>query len=278
MLRQPETASAMRSEVILNADMTAVEELRECGGRIALYSARAPEKDTNNEDAAGVFCLDEDALVLVVADGMGGAPQGEQASAIAVESTRSRLQLFDSSTTSIREAILDGIEDANRSIGALGVGAGTTFVAVEITKGHVVRTYHAGDSEVLVTGQRGKLKLQTLSHSPTSYAVEAGFLDAREAIQHEDRHLVSNALGTPEMRIEIGVATKLSRHDTLLVASDGLFDNLHLHEITDIVRKGPLAQALTALIDQCRQRMLHPAVGYPSKLDDLTVILYRRSR
>jgi len=257
--------------------MTVAKTVRDCGCEIALYSTREPEKATNNEDAAGVFCLDSRALVLVVADGMGGAPQGEQAAAIAVESIHSALELCKSPITGLREAILDGIEDANRSIAALGVGAGSTFAAAEITRDHVFRTYHVGDSEILVTGQRGKLKLQTLSHSPTSYAVQAGCLDPQDAIRHEDRHLLSNAVGTLEMRIEIGAAMRLARHDTLLLASDGLFDNLHVHEIVDTIRTGPLRRALSKLVEKCHQRMLNPDATLPSKPDDLTIILYRRS-
>ncbi|MHC4422347.1 MAG: PP2C family protein-serine/threonine phosphatase, partial [Planctomycetota bacterium] len=66
------------------------------------------------------------------------------------------------------------------------------------------------------------------------------------------------------------------RRDTLVLGSDGLFDNLHLEEITEYVRKGPLARAAESLAAACRRRMCEPRADHPSKPDDLTFLLYRR--
>jgi len=132
-----------------------------------------------------------------------------------------------------------------------------------------------GDSMILVVGQRGKIKLQTVSHSPVGYAVESGLLDEAEAMHHEDRHLVSNMLGMTDMRIEVGSAIELAARDTLLLASDGLFDNLHVHEIVERIRKGPLAQVMQDLAAQCRGRMQAATDGQPSKPDDLTFVAFR---
>jgi serine/threonine protein phosphatase PrpC len=128
----------------------------------------------------------------------------------------------------------------------------------------------------MVIGQKGKVKLLTKSHSPVGYAVEAGVLDEEEAMHHEQRHLISNAVGSPEMYIEIGSALDLAPRDTLVVASDGLFDNLHADEIVALCRKGKLAEASRRLIARCRERMTEPQEGQPSKPDDLSFILYRR--
>ena len=65
--------------------------------------------------------------------------------------------------------------------------------------------------------------------------------------------------------------------DTLVLGSDGLFDNLHLPEIVELIRKGPLDRCAAALADACRARMNNPEADHPSKLDDLTFVLYRRS-
>jgi len=141
-----------------------------------------------------------------------------------------------------------------------------------------MRAYHAGDSMVLVTGQRGRIKWLTIPHSPVGYAVEAGLLDRGDALHHEDLHLVSNLLGGQGMRIELGASLELSPRDTVVLASDGLSDNLHLDEIVDRVRKGPLCQAVAALAALGRQRMAASAEGVPSKPDDLTFIAIRRRR
>jgi serine/threonine protein phosphatase PrpC len=80
------------------------------------------------------------------------------------------------------------------------------------------------------------------------------------------------------MRIEIGPAIPLAARDTLLLASDGLFDNLYPEEIIDIIRCGPLMKAATRLCDTANRRMLHPTKGEPSKWDDMSFILFRQIR
>jgi serine/threonine protein phosphatase PrpC len=244
-------------------------------GSVAVYSTKAPDKQTANEDAAAVVAAGSDVGILVIADGMGGERAGEQASRRAVEELVAAIQQAPADEPSLRAAILNGFENANRAISELGVGAATTLVVAEV-QGATVRPYHAGDSLILVVGQRGKVKLQTVSHSPVGYAVESGLLDEADAMHHDERHVVSNMLGSPDMRIEVGPTIKLAPRDTLLLASDGLFDNLHTQEIIERVRKGPLAKVAGTLADDCRRRMQVAAPDQPSKPDDLTFIAFRR--
>lgn len=100
-------------------------------------------------------------------------------------------------------------------------------------------------------------------------------LDSREALLHEDLHLVSNLVGMAEMKVEMGPRTTLAALDTVLVASDGLLDNLHLEEIVETIRTGPLEAAAQSLVHDCRQRMASPEEGVPSKPDDLGFLLFR---
>jgi serine/threonine protein phosphatase PrpC len=143
---------------------------------------------------------------------------------------------------------------------------------VEIDDG-TIRPYHVGDSEILVTGQRGRLKLQIVPHSPTGYGVESGLLDEEAAIVHEDRHFVSNVVGSREMRIEVGPTLRARPRDTVLLASDGLFDNLRQEEILEIVRCGPLAKVAEELAGRTRARM--KGAEPRGKPDDLTFVLWR---
>ena len=96
-------------------------------------------------------------------------------------------------------------------------------------------------------------------------------------MHHEERHLVNNLLGGPEMRVEMSAKLRLAARDTLLIGSDGLFDNLHVDELVDLIRKGPLRKVAADLVERTSKRMLDPRDGAPSKQDDLTFILYRPS-
>jgi serine/threonine protein phosphatase PrpC len=252
-----------------------IREMRVGLGTALLYSVRCPGGDGPNEDSALVVDLSDDRGVLAVAAGLGGKPGGEVASRLAIESVQQRLRTLEGQEgLSVRTATLDAIEDANRSILALGVGAGSTLALVEL-RGTSMRPYHVGDSEIMVFGQRGRVKYQTVAHSPTAYAVESGLLDAADALTHRDRHLVSNVLGDSEMRVEMGSWLPIAPRDTILVATDGVFDNFAPREIVELARKGPLGEAAKRLAAACSQRMLRPRQGRPSKPDDLTFILYR---
>ena len=263
------------SKTFVNRDMAEQAELFEGNQlQIAVYTSPCPGASGQNEDCAGSFFIGNKSSILVVADGMGGMPSGDLASSTIINA-------FDKSLStatikdSYREEILNGIEHANEKIMALG--SGSTLAAVEIND-NVLRSYHVGDTEILVTGQKGKIKHRTVSHSPTGYGLEAGLLDQQEALNHEERHLLLNMVGSTEMSVEISYPLKLARYDTVVLGSDGLFDNLRVDEIVDIIRKKPLSVVAGTLASLSHERMASQTTEQPSKPDDLTFILARRLR
>ena len=263
-----------QSRLYLGRDLAEIETIQIAAGTACVYTHRAPGKNTDNEDAAAVIPCGENAGVILVADGLGGLPAGQQASGKVVSRLNETVVNQCQEGISLREAILDGIEQANSELIELGIGSATTIAVAEIN-GRDIRAYHAGDSMILITGQRGKIKYQSIPHSPVGYMVEAGLVPEDDAIYHEDRHLVSNVIGTADMRVEIGPTIQLARYDTLLVASDGLFDNLLVKEIVDIIRSGPLPASANSLKNHCLARM-EPTTGeQPHKPDDLGFILFR---
>ncbi len=251
--------------VIFDADMRepVVTTLR--GGTIAYYSERAPDRVGANQDAA----LIDARGMFAIADGAGGAAAGDRAAHHLITSL--------AKASPDRSTILDALERANADIVKFGVGACSTVAIVTVQEGYA-RTYHVGDSSILIVGQRGRRKLQAIPHSPVGYAIEAGVLDEREALHHDERHLVSNLVGTDDMRIEVSTPIRMARRDTVVVASDGLWDNLHVEEIIETVRKGPLATAAATLAKDARTRMRSSVQNQPNKPDDLTFLLFRPSR
>jgi len=245
------------------------------GGRMVAYTCRSPDKETENEDTVAVIPFGPQAAVLVVADGAGGLPAGKRASLAAVTALAESLQRAMVETMLLRTAILNGIEAANIAVQDLGNGSATTLTVVTV-EGLTVRSYQIGDSEAMVVGQRGLVRLQTTAHSPTGFAVEAGFLDQREALHHAERHLVSNFIGTADMRIDVGAEVDLQPRDTIMLASDGLMDNVHVDEIIQRIRVGPLDEAVERIISLANRRMAGASTGQPSKPDDLSLILFRK--
>jgi PPM family protein phosphatase len=266
--------------LLIEAQLSDVASIDFLGGTAAVFSTRSPLKETPNEDAAAIWPMGPTSGILAVADGLGGHAGGERASRLAIETIQKTLQEAAASPPEngepidLRAAILNGIEAANQAVRELGTGAATTLALVEI-QDRTVRTYHVGDSEILITGQRGKVKLQTIPHSPIGYAVEAGLMEQEEAIHHESRHVISNVIGSDQMRIEMGPPTELAPRDTLLLASDGLFDNLFPEEIIEAIRSGPLDNSIGSLVEAAQGRMATGGGTAPSKPDDLTVIAFR---
>jgi len=258
-------------------DMTEAEVVDVAGGKAVVYSARDPSKEGPNQDGATLFALPDGRVVIAVADGMGGLAAGERAAAEALDALAESLDGAVGREAALRDGILDGFELAHERVVAIPAVTGTTLIAV-VLEGGSARPFHVGDSAALITGQRGRVKLLTPSHSPVGYAVEAGLLDEEDAFVHEERHLVSNAIGTGAMKIEVGPVVPVTPRDTLVVGSDGLFDNLRIDEIVAAVRIGTLHAAAARLAAACRERMSASDEERPGKLDDLTFVLFRAAR
>ncbi len=172
-------ATAAESRVFIDQDMAEEAILCFAGGQVALYSARAPDRNGSNQDGAVIAAIDSDRGILAVADGMGGQPGGASAAGTALTHLKKSVSAA-ADPSLLRSAVLDGIERANQAVIEAGIGAATTLSVAEIV-GTSLRSYQVGDSTILVVGQRGKVKLKTLSQSPVGYAVESGMLDAEEA-------------------------------------------------------------------------------------------------
>ncbi len=243
-------------------------------GLACVFSTPRPGRETANEDSLALIPGETGSAVLAVADGLGGLPAGSLASGLALQ------QLADCvagrSGEDQREAVLTGIEAANTAVMADGQGGGTTLAVVSIDN-DTMRAYSAGDSMIVVCGQRGKLKYQSVAHSPVGYAQRSGMMDEDAAMFHDERHLVSNMVGMAEMHVEVGPVVELALHDTVVVGSDGLFDNLFINEIIERIRSGPLQAAANRLLETCLERMASAEDGRPHKPDDLAFILYRRN-
>ena len=274
--RGPEEEGVRRDFVVRCAGETFSEPrcVELPSGDAWIYTAASPERgEAPNEDALAVAESNERVL-LAVADGVGGRRGGHRASKIVVDAVAHALEY---PTDEPERSVVDAIHRANQEL-TNDPDAGASTIAVAELSGDTLRCYHVGDSTMFVSGQRGRIKLRTVDHSPVGYLLAAGNITEEEAILHTDRHYVSNAVGDLAMQVEVGEDLGLALRDTIVIGSDGLFDNLRLGEIVEIVRKGPLKRAAHRLARRCNERMIRPEPGAPSKPDDCTFILYRRRK
>ncbi len=276
------------TQVFLELDHERPERLSPERGEAVFFSSKAFDKTTGNEDAA-LFCeLPGAVTVLAVADGVGGLPAGAEAAATAIGAVRRAIERAvvraadrvadrDSQreeSDTLRSAIFDAFEDANAKLLEQGIGAGTTLVVVEVRDG-TARAYHAGDSGALLVGQRGRVRFETIPHSPVGYGVAAGMLEPSETHHHNERHLLSNCVGSRDMRVEVGTPVPMAARDTLLLATDGVLENIERRNLIDQIRSGSLLQAATDLQARVRLTMAGVDPKLPAHPDDATALLFR---
>jgi len=258
-----------RSLVLLaDANLESPQSVALPCGQAVVFTRPHAGRTHGNEDALGIFQLEPDRVWLVVADGVGGLPRGREAATRVIEILGEPQSQDNDSVIETR------IQRANQVLLEQLPGSATTISIVEISQDSLT-SYHAGDSAALVVGQRTRIKLKTQCHSPVGIAEANGLLDEKQALFHPRRHLLNNMVGDPALWLEKMGPLELAPRDTVLVASDGLWDNLFVSEVIEIIRAGPMLQAAQLLADTVMTRMSTPVAGVPSKPDDVSFILYR---
>jgi len=189
-----------------------------------------------NQDRMG-YCYTRDALLLVLADGMGGHLRGEVAATITMQtlSTLFRQQatpFVKNPARFLEEAFLKAHAEINRygAERALPDTPRTTVVACLIQHGSALWA-HCGDSR-LYWLRGAQLLARTRDHSHIEYLIEQGRAAPSERATHPDRNKLYNCLGasTPP-KVEIARPASLQPGDVLMLCSDGLWSMLPETEI-----------------------------------------------
>jgi len=202
----------------------------------------------NNEDNIHLWTRD-DFVLAVVADGMGGAAAGEEASRIAVESIKAGLALREQRVPDKFEHIEDAtltdnlkqaIQAANMSIMQKAAatpemrGMGTT-VTLAFVRGTYAIVAHVGDSRAyLVDGDDQGITQITSDHSFVEALLAAGHITKEQADEHPMRNVLYRALGQSE-DVDVDMYYKrLHIGDRLVLCSDGLTRHVKPEEIAQL--------------------------------------------
>ena len=214
-------------------------------------------KRKRNEDTCA-FCIPEDrelfekrGMLFAVADGMGGASAGDFASHLAVSVILDDYYRGHAST--IPDGLQNAIEEANRIVFAESEmsaerrGMGTT-VSLLLVRGDCAYIAQVGDSRVYVARENERLFQITADHSLVAEQVRNGFLSAEEARNHSLRNLITRAVGIKtSVKVDL-FAFRLQQHDTLLLCSDGLSNQVKDEEIAGLMASENLKVAGRRLV------------------------------
>ncbi len=227
--------------------------------RFTIYQESRQGGRANNEDRTS-YCYSRDALLMVIADGMGGHHHGEIAAQIAVQTLADSFQreakpklvdpfrFLQKAMNNAHHAILDystrqRMKDAPR----------TTCVACLI-QDSVAYWAHAGDSRLYLM-RNGRVIAQTRDHSRVRLLLEEGMINEAQAAIHPDRNKIYSCLGSPNSpEIEFSRKTPLEHGDILLLSTDGLW-GVTSGELMAVTLKGAnLLQAIPMLLSQAETK------------------------
>ena len=190
----------------------------------------------------------------VVADGMGGHEAGEVASG-AIVAGLSQLDAIDQVSKFVN-TVEDSLMDVNRRLFAAsssqGKVMGSTVAAVLALPGHCLCMW-AGDSRVYRL-RNFELEELTTDHSEVEELIAEGSLKREDAEGYPGENIITRAVGGEEdLYLEVRLF-ELAHKDRYLICSDGLYKDVTIPEIQEILSDGDIASACRRLMDCAKSR------------------------
>ena len=212
-----------------------------------------------NQDRVA-YSYSKDALLVVLADGLGGHRHGEIAAQLAVKTLiesfqRMALPILASPFKFLSEHIIQvhNAIDSHTAVNDWLEAPRTTIVAAIVQHGELYCA-HAGDSR-LYHFRDGGLLYRTEDHSQIQIMFRKGLVSKAEMATHPERNKIYNCLGG-EMPPQVDMAQKrvLRDGDTVLLCTDGLWSLIDEDEMAEILRNGPVTDTVPVLLDVAESR------------------------
>ncbi len=221
--------------------------------RFTVYQVSRKGGREKNEDRMG-YCYTRDSGLFALADGMGGHPEGEVASQLALQTMAALFQrdakpVLADPQRFLHESIMAGHHQLLRyaTQKALIDTPRTTIVAC-VMQGNAAYWAHCGDSRLyLVRGQ--KLIARTRDHS---------YSELQQTLSHVvpmgdkfNRNVLFTCLGSPGKPVVDTVGPLLMQAgDRLLLCSDGLWGTVTDAVITEQLGRHAISDAVPELVEQ----------------------------
>ncbi|KAB2875499.1 MAG: serine/threonine-protein phosphatase [Ideonella sp.] len=220
--------------------------------RFSVYQVSRKGGREKNEDRMG-YCYTRDAGLFALADGMGGHPEGEVASQIALQTLAALFQRDAKPTLAeplrfLHEAIIAGHHQLLRyaTEKALIDTPRTTVVAC-LMQGNAAYWAHCGDSRLyFVRGD--KLIARTRDHSYSE--LQETLSQVVPVGERFNRNVLFTCLGSPgKPVVDTAGPLLLQPHDRVLLCSDGLWGSVSDAVITEHLAARPISDAVPELVE-----------------------------
>ncbi|MCU7946106.1 MAG: protein phosphatase 2C domain-containing protein [Candidatus Thiodiazotropha sp. (ex Cardiolucina cf. quadrata)] len=217
-----------------------------------------------------------DAILLSLADGMGGHPKGEMAAQILMDNARKAFLTSRKPISNPRFFLSGLMEMSHRQITEFGgqqdppIEPRTTGVLCLVQENNAYWA-HIGDSRLYIM-RDGVIHLRTDDHSYVEHLRQQGIISAAQVHTHKFRNYVTRCLGGTNNRpvAELSGPHELKEGDVVLLCSDGFWGPLAERPMVDTLFKeqAPLINHITKLANQAE------ATGHPES-DNVTVVALR---
>jgi serine/threonine protein phosphatase PrpC len=202
------------------------------------------------------YSYSKDALLLVVADGMGGHRHGEIAAQLAVTTMTDAFQrLAVPMLSSPAKFLIDHMQQIHDMIDQLTQerelveSPRTTIVAAVVQRG-VLYCAHVGDSR-LYHFRDGHLLYRTEDHSIVQSLYSKGIINKDDMSTHPYRHKVYSCLGGDvPPKIDLSDRHELAEGDTILLCTDGVWGAVADEQIKRILNSPSITDGITTLLNQ----------------------------
>jgi len=236
--------------------------------RFSVYQVSRKGGREKNEDRMG-YCYTRDSGLFALADGMGGHPEGEVASQLALQTLAAMFQRDAKPSLKdplrfLHNAVIAGHHQLLRyaTEKALIDTPRTTVVAC-VLQGNAAYWAHCGDSRLyLVRGD--KLIARTRDHSYTE--LQETLAQVVPIGERFNRNVLFTCLGSPgKPVIDTAGPMLMQPGDRVLLCSDGLWGSVSDAEITAQLAERPISDAVPELVEQALRNA-------GPKSDNVTVI------
>jgi len=227
--------------------------------KFTIFQESRRGRRANNEDRLG-YCYSRDALMMVVADGMGGHYYGEIAAQIAVQTLtgafqREALPQLPDPFLFLQKAI-GNAHNAIRDYSSeqrLNDSPRTTVVAC-IVQDNIAYWAHAGDSRLYLL-RDGRVLARTRDHSRVQLLIDQGAISEAQAATHPERNRIWSCLGGEQgPEIEFSRKTPLETGDVIALCTDGVWGPLPGELMALSLKDANLMQAVPMLLSQAELR------------------------
>ncbi len=220
--------------------------------RFSVYQISRKGGREKNEDRMG-YCYTRDSGLFALADGMGGHPEGEMASQLALQTMAALYQRDARPTLSdpirfLQDAVMAGHHQLLRYASEKGlIDTPRTTIIACILQGNAAYWAHCGDSRLyFVRGD--KLIARTRDHSYSE--LQQTLSSVVPLNERYNRNVLFTCLGSPgKPVVDTAGPLLLQEGDRIMLCSDGLWGTVEDEEITRHLSTRTISDAVPELVE-----------------------------